>query len=104
MERPMTPGDITIAVTVFDRRDYIEQAVVSALAQTLPVRVMVVEDCSPDKGLESFLLWRFGSPITYHRNSRRAGLFDNWNACVHLCPLRGSACSTTTIFLLRTLW
>ena len=82
----MTPGDITIAVTVFDRRDYIEQAVVSALAQTLPVRVMVVEDCSPDQGLQSLVLSKFGSSITYHRNSIRRGLFDNWNACVHLCP------------------
>ena len=82
----MTPGDITIAVTVFDRRDYIEQAVASALAQTLPVRVMVVEDCSPDTGLQSFVVSRFGSRITYHRNPRRRGLFDNWNACVDLCP------------------
>ena len=31
----MTPGDITIAVTVFDRRDYIEQAVASALNATV---------------------------------------------------------------------
>ena len=85
MERAMTPGDITIAVTVYDRRDFIEQAVASALAQTLPVRVMVVEDCSPDTGLQSFVLSRFGSRITYHRNSRRRGLFDNWNACVGLC-------------------
>jgi glycosyltransferase involved in cell wall biosynthesis len=82
----MTPGDITIAVTVFDRRDYIEQAVASALAQTLPVRVMVVEDCSPDQGLQSLVLSKFGSRITYHRNSLRRGLFDNWNACVQLCP------------------
>lgn len=81
----MTPGDITIAVTVFDRRQYIEQAVGSALAQTSPVRVMVVEDCSPDADLQSFVLSRFGPRITYHRNSRRRGLFDNWNACVALC-------------------
>lgn len=82
----MTPGDITIAVTVFDRRDYVEQAVASALAQTSPARVMVVQDCSPDKDLRSFVLSRFGPRIVYHRNPRRRGLFDNWNACVHLCP------------------
>jgi glycosyltransferase involved in cell wall biosynthesis len=85
MERAMTPGDITIAVTVFDRRDYIEQAVASALVQTLPVRVMVVEDCSPDLGLQSFVVSRFGPQITYHRNARRRGLFDNWNACIERC-------------------
>jgi glycosyltransferase involved in cell wall biosynthesis len=82
----MTPRDITIAVTVFDRRQYIEQAVASALGQTLPVRVMVVEDCSPDAGLQSWVVARFGSRIVYHRNSRRRGLFDNWNVCIDLCP------------------
>jgi len=84
----MTPGDITIAVTVFDRRDYIEQAVASALAQTLPVRVLVVEDCGPDAGLQSLVVSRFGSRIAYHRNPRRRGLFDNWNACMDLCATR----------------
>jgi len=82
----MTPGDITIAVTVFDRRQYIEQAVASALGQTSPARVMVVEDCSPDPDLQSLVLSRFGPRITYHRNPRRRGLFDNWNVCVELCP------------------
>lgn len=86
MERAMTPGEITIAVTVFDRRDFIEQALASALAQSLPVRVMVVEDYSPDAGLQSFVVSKFGSRITYHRNSRRRGLFDNWNACLEQCP------------------
>jgi glycosyltransferase involved in cell wall biosynthesis len=81
----MTPDDITIAVTVFDRRSYIEQAVASALAQTVPVRVIVVEDCGPDAGLQSFVLQKFGPRITYHRNAARRGLFDNWNACIELC-------------------
>ena len=81
----MTPEQITIAITVFDRRDYLEQAVGSALAQTLPVRVMIVEDCGPDPGLERFIRSRFGSQINYRRNPWRRGLFDNWNACVELC-------------------
>lgn len=81
----MTPGEITIAVTVYDRRDFVEQAVASALAQTLHVRVMVVEDCGPDPGLQARVVARFGSRITYHRNARRRGLFDNWNACIGLC-------------------
>jgi glycosyltransferase involved in cell wall biosynthesis len=81
----MTPGDITVAVTVFDRRQYIEQAIASALAQTLPVRVMVVEDCGPDATIQTQVLARYGSRISYHRNQRRRGLFDNWNACIDLC-------------------
>jgi len=82
----MTPEQITIAITVFDRRDYLEQAMDSALAQTLPVRVMIVDDCGPDPGLERFVRSRFGSQIACHRNPRRRGLFGNWNACVELCP------------------
>lgn len=81
----MTPEQITVAVTVYSRREYVRQAVASALAQTVPVRVMVVEDCGPDPGLKDFVLSEFGSRIEYVRNERRRGLFGNWNACLELC-------------------
>jgi glycosyltransferase involved in cell wall biosynthesis len=83
---PLKAEDITIAVTVYNRREYILQAVRSALDQTVPVRVMVVEDCGPDPTLRDYVLNEFGSRITYHRNPVRRGLFDNWNACLELCP------------------
>jgi glycosyltransferase involved in cell wall biosynthesis len=76
---------ITIAVTVYDRRQFVKQAVASALDQTTPVRVLVVEDCGPDAGMENFVKAEFGSRIEYVRNSRRRGLFGNWNSCVELC-------------------
>ena len=76
---------ITIAVTVYSRRQYISQAVNSALNQTVPARVMVVEDCGPDPELESFVRKEFGSRIKYIRNPKRRGLFGNWNACLELC-------------------
>jgi glycosyltransferase involved in cell wall biosynthesis len=79
------PEDITIAITVFDRRTYLEQTVSAALAQTLPVRVMVVEDCGPDADLRSFILSKFSSHLAYHRNPQRRGLFDNLNACLEHC-------------------
>lgn len=81
----LSPADITIAVTVYDRREFIQQAVLSALNQTVPVNVMVVEDCGPDAGLQAFICDRFGPRIKYHRNPRRRGLFDNWNACIEYC-------------------
>ncbi len=77
--------DITIAVTVYDRRDYVLQAVDSALAQTMEVKVMVVEDCGPDPGLRDFILQRFAGRIEYSRNAGNRGLFDNWNACLEYC-------------------
>ena len=63
---------ITIAVTVFNRRKYVKHAVASALNQTAPVRVMVVEDCGPDPGLQDFVRQEFGTRIQY-RNPRRRG-------------------------------
>src|SRR5690242_712154 len=47
----LKPEQITIAVTVYNRRDYLPDAIQSALNQTVPVRVIVVEDCGPDPGL-----------------------------------------------------
>ena len=81
----ITANQVTIAVTVYDRRTYIEQAITSALGQSCPVRVIVVEDCSPDPGLQPFVVSRFGSRVTYYRSTERRGLFDNWNACLDLC-------------------
>jgi glycosyltransferase involved in cell wall biosynthesis len=76
---------ITIAITVYDRRDFIEQAIDSALSQTIPVKVIVVEDCGPDLTLQAFVKTRFGARIKYVRNPERRGLFDNWNACLEHC-------------------
>lgn len=81
-------NEITIAVTVYNRREYIVQAVQSALDQTVPVKVIVVEDCGPDTSLKDFVMERFGNRIQYFQNARRRGLFDNWNACIELCETR----------------
>ena len=81
----MTPDQITIAITVFNRRHYLKQSVGSALNQTVPVRVIVVEDCGPDAELEGFVRQEYGSSVEYFRNPRRRGLFGNWNACMEYC-------------------
>jgi glycosyltransferase involved in cell wall biosynthesis len=78
-------NQITIAVTVYNRRYFLKQAVASAVNQSVPVRVVVVEDCGPDPDLESFIRGEFGPRVEYIRNPRRRGLFDNWNACMEAC-------------------
>jgi glycosyltransferase involved in cell wall biosynthesis len=77
--------DLTIAVTVYSRREFVLGAIRSALDQSIPVKVIVVEDCGPDPGLRDFVLREFGSRIEYFRNPRNRGLFDNWNACLEYC-------------------
>lgn len=81
----ISPDQITIAVTVYSRRQYLKQAISSALNQTRPVRVFVVEDCGPDPEMEAFVRKEFGSGVQYFRNPKRRGLFGNWNACIDLC-------------------
>ena len=77
--------DITIAVTVFSRRDFVCDAIRSALNQTVPVKVIVVEDCGPDLTLRDFILKEFAGRIEYFRNPVNRGLFDNWHACMEYC-------------------
>lgn len=81
----LTAAQITIAVTVFNRRKYLKQAISSALDQTVPVRVIVVEDCGPDAEMEGYVRREFGGRIEYFRNPRRRGIFGNWNACLDGC-------------------
>src|SRR5438128_8039341 len=83
----LSPKDITIAITVYDRRVYIGEAIRSALAQRCQERpqVIVVEDCGRDAGLRDSVLSEFGSQIGYGRDRRRPDLFDNWNPCLEAC-------------------
>jgi glycosyltransferase involved in cell wall biosynthesis len=86
MSASLTAEQITIAVTAYDRRQYLKQAIRSALNQTLPVRVLVVEDCGPDPALRDFVEEEFGSRVQYIRNRERRGILGNWNACVDFSP------------------
>ena len=83
----LRPEDITIAITVYDRQNYIGQAIRSAIAQCCEGRpeVIVVEDRGPNPTLQESIIREFGAQIHYFRNPRRRGLFDNWNACIEAC-------------------
>jgi len=83
----LTGNDITIAITVYDRLNYLRDAVRSALGQQTanPPRVIIVEDCGPNPTLRQSIINEFGDRIQYFRNQRRRGLFDNWNACIEVC-------------------
>jgi glycosyltransferase involved in cell wall biosynthesis len=84
----LSGNEITIAVTVYERQNYIRDAIRSALAQSCngqSPRVIVVEDCGPDPTLQQSAVKEFGDRIQYFRNPRRRGLFDNWNACLDAC-------------------
>src|SRR5947209_4208659 len=86
MSSSLSPEQITIAVTVFNRRAFLRQAVASALDQRVPVKVIVVEDCGPDPTSRDLVRREFGARVGYFLNARRRGIFGAANACVELCP------------------
>lgn len=79
-------SDITIGITMYRRLDYLEQAIASAVNQTVPVRVFVQDDGCDNLPELRRILAKFGDRVEYRRNSRTLTLFRNMNACIDSCP------------------
>lgn len=63
---------ITVVITAFNRPDYLQSSVASALAQEgVDLEIIVVDDCSPTD-LQPALAG-FSDPIRYHRMERNGG-------------------------------
>lgn len=82
----LSPKDISIAVTMYRRLDYIEQALESAVNQTVPVQVRLYDDGCQDEARLKTILSRFGDRVEYRRNPTTLGLFRNMNACIQNSP------------------
>lgn len=82
----LRPQDISIAVTMYRRLDFLEKALESAVSQTVPVKVRLYDDgCQNEKELRKILA-RFGDRVEYWRNPTTLGLFRNMNACIENSP------------------
>jgi len=82
----LTPDDISIGITVYRRLDYLEQALRSAVMQTIPVRVLLYDDgCLDVDGIQRIVA-TFGGAVEYHRNPQTLGLFGNMNQCIDKSP------------------
>lgn len=78
--------DISIGVTVFRRLDFLEQALASAVGQTVPVRVLLYDDGCEDLPALRAILSQFGSRVEYRGPEGAAGLFRNMNRCIWNSP------------------
>ncbi len=67
----MTQIKFSIVITTYNRLSFLKRAIESALAQTVPCEVVVVDDCSSDD-TEDYVR-SLGSSITYHRNPTNMG-------------------------------
>ncbi|MET0573370.1 MAG: glycosyltransferase [Pedobacter agri] len=77
-------SDITIAIPVYERYEFFEDALMSAVDQTVRCNVIVVDNCSSHNLFEQCVL-RLNLPhVTYHRNAQNLGAIGNWNTCINL--------------------
>lgn len=80
----------SIVITTYNRLNLLKRAIDSALAQTLPCEVVVVDDCSTD-GTQVYVQERCErlsntseKRLVYHRNSQNLGHSKSVNAGVEL--------------------
>lgn len=77
---------LTIAMPVYERGDFFKEALESALHQTPPVNVMVLDNASTKTDFKTLIAAYDSSRITYHRNPANLGGHANFNLCIKLCP------------------
>lgn len=81
------PDLITIAIPAYERRDYLKEALESALNQTVFCSVIVVDNASSHSWFEELCqqLPEYATGrLKYFRNPSNLGLFGNWNRCAEL--------------------
>ena len=72
---------LTIAIPVFERKEFFVEAIESALNQTVKCEVIVVDNCSSHDYFEKICNEK---GVTYIRNDSNIGLFPNINRCYNL--------------------
>lgn len=73
--------ELTIAIPVFERREFFENALSSILKQTVECQVLVVDNASSHDFFKEKCLEQ---GISYFRNETNIGVFPNWNRCFEL--------------------
>lgn len=85
---------VAILLPVYNGEKHLEAAISSLLAQTYEDwRLIVCDDLSTDKSPS--LIERFAhndSRISFHRNEKNLGLFQNYNHCLRLSGVSSGSC------------
>lgn len=76
---------LTIAIPVYNRSRFVREALESALHQTVPTKVIVVDNASTAFDFEP-LVKEYQSPrLKFYRNPANLGAMGNWNQCIKHC-------------------
>jgi len=90
----MLVGDelVTVAIPVYNGSKYLEQAVISIVQQSIPVKnCIIIDDASTDNidDVVKNIKEKYNSiRITYYRNEKNIGYPSNWNLCFKYCSTK----------------
>lgn len=76
---------ITIAIPVFERTDYFEEALLSAVNQTVKCQVIVIDNFSSHNYFDNYLKnynLNNQNEVLYFKNPTNLGMVENWNECI----------------------
>lgn len=73
---------LTIAIPVYERKEFFEQALDSALNQSIKCSIIVVDNGSSHDEFLKTVQIKNNECIKYYRNNKNIGLYGNWNKCV----------------------
>jgi glycosyltransferase involved in cell wall biosynthesis len=82
----MFTDKITIGIPVYERFDFFEEALNSALNQTIQCSIIVIDNASSHNQFEKIVQQKNTPSLTYIRNLSNIGMIGNWNRCIELCP------------------
>jgi glycosyltransferase involved in cell wall biosynthesis len=76
---------ITIAIPVYNRYFYFEEAINSVLAQNVEANIIVVDNNSDHNKFEKFINELKNPSVKYFKNKSNVGMVENWNMCIENC-------------------
>lgn len=76
----MTTDLVTIAIPVYERTDFFEEALNSALNQTVRCPILVMDNGSSHDKFRQ-ICEQYPSKVEYHKNPSNIGMYPNWNLC-----------------------
>ena len=79
----MINNTVTITFPVYERFDFFEEALNSALNQTVQCPIIVVDNGSSHNKFK-LLCEKYQRRVKYYRNPDNIGMFPNWNRCFEL--------------------
>ncbi|CAM4110420.1 Glycosyltransferase, GT2 family [Pedobacter westerhofensis] len=73
---------ITISIPVYERYDFFEEAVASAVNQTVKCKIVIVDNCSTHNKFKEHIDSLNNPDIEFYRNESNLGMIGNWNKCI----------------------